>query len=112
MIKLDVTKRQAKQALPILKSGLKLLETKGWCQSKMKNAEGQYCALGALSAAAGRRAYWNAETILTKVIQARTKDPYTSIVHYNDAVISRKSQITSVFKRAIVETNNVIKGAN
>ncbi len=111
IIELGLTKREAKQALPILKGALKLLETKGWCQGSQyetndSGAKDRFCSLGAIVEAAGRKTTQHAEVALGQTMAGYTGG--YAIIGYNDADHRRKPQVLAKFRQAIASTQALI----
>jgi hypothetical protein len=112
MIDLGLTKRQAKQALPILIGAKKLLVTKGWCQGVAweDNDGGQrrkdkFCASEAINEAAGRKVSRFADNAMNEVTYTKTG---LDTIEYNDTTGRRKSSVIAMLNRTIKEVQQVI----
>ena len=116
MANLHTTLRaQAKRALPILKGGLNLLETKGWCQHhawmtndgdiarRVKDAD-KFCAVGAILAAGGRAI--RAIHLATSALNANIANG-VGVTGYNDTPGRTKRQVIGLFRRTIANVQTI-----
>jgi len=122
-----ITKEEARLALPVLKGGLKLLETKGWCQgascsnNELERLHGRpfwlhgyskdkFCATGAIREAAkslyGVSGYHQHELIAARILEGTTG---TIFPVYNDVKGRQKRQIIAKFQQAIKATASYLK---
>ncbi len=122
-VKFSATRKQAMKALPIIQGGLKLLQTRGWCQgAEWISADGnfdpkhkdKFCAYGAIVEVAGRssKALFVAGSMLDSVANEKTNGKDISIIEYNDSHRRTKRQVMKLFSETISQVKQFIKGGN
>lgn len=113
-----VNRAEARAALTVLRRGLKLLQTRGWCQGSEHDMETDtFCAFGAIrESAKGLKLSKQRRMNATILLGAQAPDgldrsyqtPYDNmlgrVINFNDSIATHRGQVTGLFRRAISRT--------
>ena len=78
----------------------------GWCKYQAQDWRGNYCALGALAAAAPYEKKFNE---LLKILHSAVPRPFISICNFNDSPITDQADVIALFERAIAHVREIQK---
>lgn len=105
-----MNRQDARQALTVMQRGLKLLQTRGWCQGAEYNEDKDtFCAVGALREGGkgltlAARRYTNATKLVGSTIKRDHWASGSDIIQFNDASGRRRGEVTGLFRKAINRT--------